>query len=93
MFKLKLSLLLLLPFNAFAAAGEVCLIEKPAAGKSPGHLEITNEAKFKCPTAGLVTIPDLYNKGWKVVTMIPQTEGDPRTGMISGRWTLIIEKI
>lgn len=83
----------LFPVASLAASGEVCLAEKTMSGKSPGELEVTNQGKFVCPTAGTDTIPGLYKKGWRVVAIFPQTEGNPLTGPITGRWTIIIERL
>jgi hypothetical protein len=78
--------LLILSSPAFAAKGEVC-VSTPTA--LTGGL--TNSMVFKCPTAGNVTIPQIYEKGWRVVFGLPQMSNTP--GQTKTEWALVIEKI
>jgi hypothetical protein len=90
--KLLLALLLACPLSAWAADGEVCLASLEQA--NPVNKDsITNETTFECLTAGKVTIPELYKKGWRVVTAIPQMFVHETLGVPVSRWTLVIEKI
>jgi len=52
---------------AFAAQGEVCATEPKSLGPTDTVFELTNDTVFKCPTAGDVTVPQVYQKGWRVV--------------------------
>jgi hypothetical protein len=73
---------------AFAGQGEVCL-SKPVSLPVAGHFD--NATVFQCKTAGKLTVPDMYEERWRIVTVFPQaiTSG---TAM-STAWTVVIEKI
>lgn len=50
------------------AKGEVCTTEASAAMAAK---PFNNETTFKCPSLGAVTIPKLYEKGWRVIQYMP----------------------
>jgi hypothetical protein len=56
---------------AQALRGEVCYSSPPVATNTPNTLE--NTTTFKCQALGLVTIPQIYQKGWKVVHLSFET--------------------
>jgi len=40
-----------------------------------------------------VTVPQLYSKGWKVVSVFPHSTMDPaKPGMVTVHWTMVVEK-
>lgn len=48
---------------------------------------------FQCKSVGQVTVSQLYTKGWKVVSVFPQSSMNPaKPGMVSVLWTLVVEK-
>jgi len=48
---------------------------------------------FRCKTTGAVTVAQLYAKGWRVVSVFPQSSLDPsKPGMASVVWTIVAEK-
>ena len=74
---------------ALAAQGEVCA-SKPSATNEP----LTNDTVFECEAAGKGTIPELYAKGWRVVSVFPQvskSQGGPLS--MATEWAIVIEKI
>lgn len=74
--------------SAFAAQGEVC-VSKPAS--NPGTSALDNATVFHCNTAGTYTVPQLYDDGWRVVAVFPQTVLGAKA--MSYVWTLVIEKV
>ena len=84
--------LLALAGSASAAQGEVCLAAEqttPAGVMKP----FNDSTVFQCKSIGEVTVPQLYAKGWKVVSVFPQSSMDPsKPGMVSVLWTLVVEK-
>lgn len=54
---------------AIAAQGEVCSSEARALTLTQPAFPLTNDVVFKCPTLGDVTIPQAYQKGWRVVNV------------------------
>lgn len=91
--KLILAALLAAPTGVSAAEGEVCIAKaiQPASEHSQA---LTNETRFECLAAGNdTTIPEIYKKGWKVVSVFPQMVQDASTGLQRTRWTLVIEKV
>lgn len=90
---LSLAALLAPAGPAVAAQGEVCLASTPAspAGIMPPFDDST---VFQCKSAGAVTVPQLYAKGWRVVSVFPQSSLDPsKPGMATVAWTVVVEKI
>jgi len=87
--------LLALSTPVLAKQGEVCS-SKPAPTPTPPGGTLTNETVFDCKAAGSLTVPQLYAKGWRVVTTLPQvTMGtDPDTGLpkSSFAWTVVVER-
>ena len=57
-----------------ALRGEVCYSSPPMPVTQPNSLE--NSTIFICPTLGAVTIPKIYQNGWKVVHLSVQTMFD-----------------
>lgn len=82
---------------AFAAQGEICQSEPLAASMQQPIAQLTNEVKFNCPSIGEVKLPEVYQKGWRVVQswagMVPKPEGAPATHLPYASYHLIIEKI
>lgn len=73
---------------AFAGQGEVCL-SKPVSAPAAGNFD--NATLFQCKSAGKLTVSDIYEKGWRIVSVFPQVIASG-TGM-STAWTVVIEKI
>lgn len=90
--KLILAVLLAAPMQASAADGEVCIAK--AIQPPSDHLQgLSNDTRFECLAAGNdTTIPEIYKKGWKVVSVFPQMVPDAASGLPVTRWTLVIEK-
>jgi len=84
--------LLALAGSASAAQGEVCLATEqitPAGVMTP----FSDSTVFQCKSVGQVTVPQLYSKGWKVVSVFPQSTMDPaKPGMVTVLWTMVVEK-
>lgn len=86
-------LLLAASAPVFAAQGEVC---QSAPDASPAGVMplLSDSSVFQCKSAGSVTVPQLYSKGWRVVSAFPQTSLDAaKPGVASVVWTLIVEKL
>lgn len=91
--KLIAAMLLAAPMMASAASGELCMASLTQA-KPMNRDAVTNETTFDCHTAGKgLTIPELYQKGWRVASVFPQMAQDPSTGLPRSQWTLVIEKL
>lgn len=73
--------------SALAAQGEVCL-SKPS--RAPATTTFNDTTVFQCGTAGALTVPQFYEKGWRVVSVFPQSGMD--ASGISTIWTVVIEK-
>lgn len=91
--KLILAALLAAPMGVSAADGEVCIAK--AIQPPSDHLQaLSNDTLFECLAAGNdTTIPEIYKKGWKVVSVLPQMVLDAATGLQRTHWTLVIERI
>ena len=73
--------------SALAAQGEVCL----SKGNPPPTITTFDDTTvFQCKTAGTATVPQLYEKGWRVVAVFPQGVMESRG--VHTSWTLVIEK-
>jgi len=87
-----LACLLTVAGPASAGEGEVCLAAEqttPAGVMTP----FDDSTIFQCRSTGKVTISQLYTKGWKVVSVFPQSTMSPaKPGMVSVLWTLVVEK-
>jgi len=59
--------LLALASPSIAAQGEVCATEPKTMTPTDTTFELNNEVVFKCPTIGDVTVPQVYEIGWRVV--------------------------
>lgn len=88
--KICLAALLALSAPALAKQGEVCSSATQVNKPEP----LANSTVFQCK-AGSMTIPQLYEKGWRVVTTLPQVlmGTDPKTGLpqSSFAWTVVVE--
>src|SRR5690606_2054151 len=73
---------------AMAAQGEVC-----HADAAPMPAPFDNDVVFHCKSAGDLTIPQLYEKGWRVVQA--QTIVPPAQDLVQGKvqWTILVEKL
>lgn len=78
--------------QAWAGQGEVCLADSqntPAGIMKP----FEDATVFRCKTTGAVTVAQLYAKGWRVVSVFPQSSLDPaKPGVVSVVWTIVAEK-
>ena len=87
---LAAALLALSTTPALAKQGEVCSSATQVNKPEP----LSNSTVFQCK-AGSMTVPQLYEKGWKVVTTLPQVVmgTDPKTGLpqSSFAWTVVVE--
>lgn len=72
---------------ALAGSGDVC---RSSPQPVPKAQTLTAQTLFKCSTAGKVTIPQLYEKGWRVVFSGMQLS---EAGMSQSEFVLIIEKL
>ncbi|WP_407365601.1 hypothetical protein ABFT96_05345 [Xanthomonas campestris pv. campestris] len=80
--------LLALSAPAFAKQGEVC--SSPAQVGTMKPLDSTTT--FQCK-AGTLTIAQLYEKGWKVVSVFSQAIMNPTNSTQGGFfWTVLVEK-
>lgn len=79
--------------TAWAGQGEVCLADTqntPAGIMRP----FDDGTVFRCKVAGAVTVSELYAKGWRVVSIFPQSSLDPaKPGVVSVIWTAVEEKV
>lgn len=77
---------------AWAGQGEVCLADNqdtPAGIMKP----FNDTTVFRCKTTGAVTVAQIYAKGWRVVSVFPQSSLDPsKPGLGSVVWTIVAEK-
>ncbi len=79
-----------LPGLAAAAQGEVCNTQPKAFSAGP----LDNELVFRCKTLGDVTVPQIYQKGWRLVSVMPQMIVNPSNPMDQkASWVAIIEKL
>ncbi|MDV3469084.1 hypothetical protein RZA67_10130 [Stenotrophomonas sp. C3(2023)] len=86
-------LLCMVSASAVAAQGEVCLT---VALTTPVQQmrSFDDSAVFNCSKAGSATVSQLYDKGWRVVAVFPQSSMDvARPGTVSVVWTAVIEKL
>ena len=84
-----LAVTLLLSSPAMAAKGEVC---KTAAAVVPETL--SNDAVFECPNPGKLTIPQMYERGWRLVSLFSQMAHQPADApVMKVQWVAVIEKL
>jgi hypothetical protein len=85
------AVLLVLPGVAEPGQGEVCYSSfMPATQANP----LTNDTKFACSSLGEVTIPAIYQLGWRVSHLSLQAFVDannPRNSQAA--WMVLIEKL
>lgn len=79
--------------SAFAAQGEVCATEPKTMTPADGVFELTNDVVFKCPTVGDVTVPQVYEKGWRVVQVAAGMAANVPGSMPRINHVMIIEKL
>jgi hypothetical protein len=75
---------------AAAAQGEVCY-SSPVPLVQANHL--TNATTFTCQSLGAVTIPQIYQRGWRVVHLSQESDvnvDDPLGGLAA--WMVLIER-
>lgn len=73
-----------------AAAGELCLVPPMNAMNEQRAGMIDNQDIYHCPTPGQVTIPQVYEKGWRVVQMISTS---PQLGTPMIQKVILIERL
>lgn len=78
---------------AIAAQGELCASEAKALTPATPVSELTNDTVFKCPTIGDVTIPQVYEKGWRIVQVSAGMAAAGAGPMPNMNFTAIIEKL
>jgi hypothetical protein len=84
------AVLLVLPGLAEAGQGEVCY-SSPLPVTQANSL--VNETTFACASIGVVTIPQIYQLGWRVAHLSQQAlvdVNDPLGGQAA--WMVLIEK-
>lgn len=86
---IALALVLVAPLSAHAAEGEVCKTDPVPPGK---YITESNDTVFHCPKLGKVTIPQVYQKGFRVAHVLGGVVQD-KDGAISTISIIIIEKI
>lgn len=80
--------LLALSAPVLAKQGEVCSSHVQAGTMKP----LDNSTAFQCK-AGNLTITQLYEKGWKVVSVFSQATVDPGKPTLGGFfWTVVVER-
>lgn len=83
--------------SAQAAQGEVCRSEAKAPTVSEPVYPLTNELKFTCPSLGVVMVPEIYQKGWRIVHTwaagAPRPDGAPMGPVPYINYIALIEKI
>lgn len=83
--------------QSHAAQGEVCTSEARAPTAEQPVYPLTNELKFTCPSLGAVTVPEIYQKGWRVVQTwaagAPKPDGAPASAAPYLNYVTTIEKI
>ena len=87
---LVISALMLIMGLAEAGQGEVCYSSSiPVTQESP----VTNEMIFTCASLGEVTIPELYQLGWRVAHLSNiVVTSDPTNPLNSQKaWMILIE--
>lgn len=89
------ALLTVVSSPAIAAEGEVCSTEGQAITLEQPVFPLTNDLVFKCPRIGDVTIPQAYQRGWRVVNVWGSVSADATRGAPIQRmaYTLVLEKL
>jgi hypothetical protein len=85
--------LMLIVSLAEAGQGEVCSSSPTPATQV---LPLTNDTKFVCASLGEVTIPEIYQLGWRVAHLSQQVvsdANDPLNIQIQTAWLVLIEKL
>ena len=69
---------------ALTAAFVTGAIAAPLQGEMCVAFEAKKESPFSCETLGEVTVKQIYEKGWRVVSLVHQSG--------NYRWVMVIEK-
>jgi hypothetical protein len=73
-----------------AGQGEICSSSFVSVTQAQ---QLTNDTKFTCPSLGEVTIPEIYQLGWRIAHLSPQTVAinvnDPLNSQTA--WMILIE--
>jgi hypothetical protein len=82
--------LMLIVSLAEAGQGEICYSSSLPATQAN---RLTNKTKFTCPSLGPVTIPEIYEHGWRVAHLSPVVvQSDPTNPLNSqAAWLVLIE--
>ena len=75
---------------AEAGQGEVCYSSStPVTQDNP----LTNETRFTCASLGDVTIPEIYQLGWRVAHLAPTVVMNDVTNPLNSQtaWMILIE--
>lgn len=78
---------------AEAGQGEICYSSPVPLGQAN---PLSNDTKFACPSLGEVTIPKIYQLGWRVsqlneYALLGEDENDPLSGQ--SVWMVLIERL
>jgi len=73
-----------------AARGEICYSTPVLASQTN---PLTNTTAFTCPTLGAVTIPQIYQVGWRVIQLAPVIVMEDPTNPLNNQaaWMVLIE--
>lgn len=87
------ALILMLPVGlAEAGQGEICYSSSlPVSQANP----VTNDTKFACPSLGEVTIPEIYQFGWRVSQLDHRGMGGDESDPLNSQtaWMILIEML
>lgn len=93
MTKLIFIALLLVSSQAVSAnQGEVCTEKQWTETNSQMEFGLDNTDVYNCPTLGDVNIPQIYQKGWRVVLVDASVRFENQTQRSFSKHTLLIEK-
>ena len=73
-----------------AGPGEICYSAPTSFSQAT---PLTNATTFTCASLGVVTIPQIYQLGWRISQLSPQVEGiDPNNSLDTQvAWMILIE--
>jgi hypothetical protein len=83
---------ILMFISCFAEAGQGAICYSSSIPLTKDN-QLTNETVFSCPSLGEVTIPQIYQLGWRVTHLDLQSAGlDPNNPLNSqAAWMVLIE--
>lgn len=86
--------LILFSSQAFSASqGEVCAEVVWTEAQAYAQKGLNNTDVYNCPSLGNLTLPQIYQKGWRVVLQDGSLKFDAATQTSYSKRRLLIEKI